>query len=245
MFIKNRIGEFEKDICSVLAHRAFHIHPKIVEKIQKRNNEEYKYFSDLFGYRINVNHYLFDGSACVFPGVRRYIGGQGKKKAYNPEYSAIIDDNTFPRHIWCFLENGKTYNGPNWKDTGFGEFELAHVFTHKTSEIEFEKQFFSFVNENLQPYGDFSCACNIALLPKGTVRPTDNSKTIKAAFYKRYVSLYGESPLNGRSGFNESLVPQWYDELNWNETPLPPQWETNVEKLLKYRTNRITELMRK
>ena len=125
-----------------------------------------------------------------------------------------------------------------------GEFELAHVFTHKESEIGFEKQFFSSVDDKLKPYSDFSCACNIALLPKGTVRPTDNSKAIKAAFYKRYISLYGELPLNGRSGFNEAVVPDWYNELAWNETPLPPHWDSNIEKLLKYRTQRITGLMK-
>ncbi len=245
MFIRNRIDEFEKDICSVLAHLAYHIHPKIVERIQSRNIEEFDYFKELFANKIEVDNYLFDGSACVFPGVRRYVSGQGKKKAYNIEYKAVIDDNTFPRHIWWFLENGKTYNGPNWRDTGLGEFELAHVFTHKESEIEFEKQFFSTIQDNLYPYGDFSCACNVALLPKGTVRPTDNSKAIKATFYKRSIDLYGESPLNGRSGFNESLVPSWYSELNWNEPPLPIGWESNIEKLLKYRTERITGLLNK
>ena len=245
MFIENKINKFERDICSVLAHLAFHIHPKIVEQIQKRNSEEYKYFSDLFGNRIEINNYLFDGSACVFPGVKRYVSGQGKKKAFNSEFSAIIDDNTFPRHLWCFLENGKTYNGPNWRDSGLGEFELAHVFTHKDSEVEFEKEFFTSFNDNLKPYGDFSCACNVAMLPKGTVRPTDNSKAIKSAFYKRYISLYGESPLNGRSGFKESMVPSWYDQLVWNEAPLPLNWRENTEKLLNYRTKRITEIMNK
>ena len=111
------------------------------------------------------------------------MSAKGKKNAYNEEYKAIIDDNTFPRHLWCFLANGKTYSGPNWKNSGLGEFELAHVFTHKESEIDFEKQFFKCVREALYPYGDFSCACNVVLLPKGTVRPTDNSITIKAAFF--------------------------------------------------------------
>lgn len=245
MFITNRISEFERDICFILAHLAFHIHPKIVEKIQEKNSEEFLYFKQLFTNKIDVNHYLFDGSACVFPGVRRYVSGKGKKRSYNHQYSAIIDDNIFPRHIWCFLQNGKTYSGPNWKNSGLGEFELAHVFTHKESEIEFEKQFFSHVTDGLKPYGDFSCACNVTLLPKGTVRPTDNSNVIKAAFYKRYVSLYGESPLNGRSGFNEGLVPSWYNELEWNETPLPENWEVNIERLLRYRTKRITEIMSK
>ncbi|TOC23798.1 hypothetical protein, partial [Vibrio parahaemolyticus] len=97
MFIENRIQEFEKDICSVLANLAFHIHPKIVEKIQVRNSDEYSFFAELFRDRIDVGNYLFDGSACVFPGVRRYVSGQGKKKSYNSDYKAIIDDNTFPR----------------------------------------------------------------------------------------------------------------------------------------------------
>ena len=245
MFIRNRIDEFEKDICSVLACLAYHIHPKIVERIQSRNIKEFDYFKELFANKIEVDYYLFDGSACVFPGVRRYVSAQGKLRAYNIEYKAIIDDNTFPRHIWCFLENGKTYNGPNWRDTGFGQFELAHVFTHKESELELEKPFFSTIQDNLYPYGDFSCACNVALLPKGTVRPTDNLRAIKAAFYKRYIDLYGESPLNGRSGFNESLVSSWYSELNWNVPPLPKNWDSNIEKLLKYRTERITGLLNK
>ena len=183
MFIKNRVFEFEQDICAVLAHLAHHIHPKIIEYIQLRNAEEHDYFKRLFANKIEIDHYLFDGSACVFPGVRRYVNSEGKKRAYNAEYRAIIDDNEFPRHIWCFLENGKTYNGSNWKATGLNQFELAHIFTHKETEIEFEKPFFSNVDVGLFPYGEFSCACNVILLPKGTVRPTDNSETIKAAFY--------------------------------------------------------------
>ena len=69
------------------------------------------------------------------------------------------------------------------------------------------------IKDVLYLYGDSSCACNVVLLLKGTVRPADNSKDIKAAFYKRYIDRYGESPLTGRSGFNDSLVPSWYGEL--------------------------------
>ena len=245
MFIRNKIEQYEKDICAILAHLAFQIHPKIVYQIQERNRQEYRFFDDLFTGKIDVQNYLFDGSACVFPGVRRYVSGQGKRKSYNAEYKAVIDDNTFPRHLWCFLENGKTYNGPNWRDSGLGAFELAHVFTHKESEIEFEKQFFSYMQDDLNPHGDFSCACNVVMLPKGTVRPTDNSKAIKAAFYMRYIELYGESPLNGRAGFKESLVPDWYSELEWNEPPLPGNWQQNTEDLLQYRTRRLTGLLSK
>ena len=245
MFIENKIKKYERDICVILARLAFHIHPKIINLIQERNHKEYSYFNELFKERVCIADYLFDGSACVFPGVRRYVSGQGNRKMYNPEYSAIIDDNTFPRHLWCFLNNGKTYNGPNWKNSGLGEFELAHVFTHKESELDLEKRFFNTVNASLNPYGDFSCACNVVLLPKGTVRPTDNSEAIKAAFYMRYIELYGESPLNGRSGFNKSLIPDWYSDLKWNEPVLPKDWVDNINKLLEYRTKRLTGLMNK
>ncbi len=63
MFIQNRINEFEKDICSILAQLAHHIHPKIVERIQSQNIKELSYFKRLFANKIELENYLFDGSA--------------------------------------------------------------------------------------------------------------------------------------------------------------------------------------
>ena len=245
MPIENRVREFEFEICSILAQLSYHVHPTIVKHIQARNIEEYDYFRNLFLNRIEISHYLFDGSACVFPGVRRYVSGQGKRQSYNDSYQAIIDDNAFPRHIWCFLSNGKTYNGPNWQKTGLSEFELAHIFTHKESEIESEKEFFDSVQSDLYPYSDFTCACNVVLLPKGMVRPTDNSRAIKAAFYMRYIELYGEDPLIGRSGFRKSRIPVWYGELKWNQPFLPSDWREKTDRLLAYRTKRVTHILNK
>ena len=76
--LKNRVGEFEFEICSILAQLSYHIHPKIIDRIQARNHQELEYFADLFADRIDVSQYLFEASACVFPGVRRYVSGQGK-----------------------------------------------------------------------------------------------------------------------------------------------------------------------
>lgn len=245
MTIENRVAEFEFEICSILAQLSHHIHPDIVALIQDRNVEELEYFRALFGNKIETDHYLFAGSACVFPGVRRYVAGQGKRRSYNQSYQAIIDDNFFPRYIWCYLSSGKGYSGPNWRATGLNEFELAHIFTHKESGLELEKSFFEVVRPGLRPYSDFTCACNVVLLPKGMVRPTDNSEAIKAAFYQRYIDLYGEEPLGGRSGFRESLVPDWYDDLKWNAPFLPPDWKEYTDNLLRYRTRRITHILSK
>ena len=239
----NRIKEFEYDICKILSQLCYHIHPKIIHHIQEKNKKEYGFFKNLFSGGIDIENYLFDGSACVFPGVRRYISGQGQKNQYNKEYKAIIDDNTFPRHLWCFLVNNKTYNGPNWKESGLNQYELAHIFTHKQTELEFETIFFNKFDSQIHPHGDFTCACNIVLLPKGTVRPTDNSQVIKSIFYKRYIDLYGESPLQGRNEFISRKVPDWYDQLKWNEPFCPANWEERVNNLLEYRTQRLAQLI--
>ncbi len=245
MQIINRIGQYNKNIAEILAHVSYHIHPNIIGYICSQNNNDYGYFKQLFGNLIDLDNFLFPGSACVFPGVIRYVRGKGKKKKYNKSYKAIIDDNTFPRHIWCFLVNGKTYNGPNWKETKLDEFELAHIFTHKSSEFEFERQAFSQFDENHIPYGEFTCAANVVLLPKGTVRPTDNSVIIKSVFYKRFIDLYGENILGGRKGFNERIVPEWYKNLEWNEPFLPIDWKKNIKNLMEYRKKRITEIIEK
>jgi len=244
MILENKIELFNKDLGIILSQLAYHIHVDIINYIQDRNISDYQYFSNLFKDKIDVNEYLFNGSACVFPGVKRYIRGQGNKFKYNEKYKAILDDNAFPRHIWCFLINGKTYNGPNWKITGLEQYEIAHIFSHKDSELEIEQKYFSSMRNGMRPYGDFTCAANTVLLPKGTVRPTDNSTLLKSIFYKRYIELYGESTLGGRQGFKMELTPSWYSDLKWNDPVLPDNWKYKVDRLLEYRKNRITEIMK-
>ncbi len=82
---KNKINEFEYDICKILTQLCYHIHPRIIRRIQEDNERQYEFFENLFSDYINIEDYLFAGSACVFPGVRRYVGGQGNKKQYNKE----------------------------------------------------------------------------------------------------------------------------------------------------------------
>src|SRR5260370_29149087 len=116
MVKRNRMNESEKEICANISRARYHIHPKIVEKIQVGNRRDMPYFKTLFAERIDISHYLYPDSACVFPGVRRYIGKERdliKKRNYYQPGRAIIEDNEFPRHIWCFLEIGKPYNGTN------------------------------------------------------------------------------------------------------------------------------------
>ena len=241
--LQNKMHLFDKDMAIILASLAYHISPEIVKYIVEQNKKDFDFFEALFKDKIDISSYLFKGSDCVFPGIRRYVSGDGKKQKYNPEYRAIIDDNIFPRHIWCYLVNGQCYSSNNWKKTKLNEFELAHIFTHKETEIEIEKKFFIDIDDNLLPHGEFTSAANVVLLPKGTTKPTDASPIIKSIFYKRYIDLYGEDTLNGRKGFIVDNVPEWYPQLKWNEPFLPKNWKENVDKLLQYRKKRIKNIL--
>ena len=240
---ENRVALFDREIANILAQLAHFVHPKIVAKVQERNKKEYSRFEQLFANKIEVGDYLFEGSACVFPGVRRFVSRRGKRFTYNSDYKAIIDGNRFPRHIWTYLVSGIAYSGPTWKNTELNEFELVHLFAHKETETEFERQFFAEFDAGVVPHGNFTSAANVALLPKGTVRPTDNSTTIKGVFFKRCIDLYGESPLSGRSRFKESLVPDWFDDLCWNDPLLPDEWESKTDRLMEYRRKRLAAIM--
>jgi hypothetical protein len=242
--LENKIKSVNKDLALILGKLAYHTAPEIVDYIAELNERDYEYFKIIFSGKIAIEHYLFPGSACVFPGTRRYISNHNDvTRKYNKEYRAIIDDNVFPRYIWCYLASGKCYSGPTWKSTGLNDFELAHIFTHKESEIDNEKDFFQSIDKKINPYGDFTSAANVVLLPKGTVRPTDNSTMIKAVFYKRYIELYGEKTLNGRRGFIEANVPDWYSDIKWNAPFLPDNWKHNIDDLIKYRNDKIASIL--
>jgi hypothetical protein len=244
--LENKIGSFNKGLALILGKLAYHIAPDIVTHIVEQNKNDRDYFTKLFAGKIEAEQYLFSGSACVFPGVRRYVSNKKDvTRTYNEAYRAIVDDNGFPRHIWCYLLGGKGYSSPMYKKIGLDAFELAHIFAHKETEINDEKEFFKTIDKDLRPYGEFTSAANVVLLPRGTVRPTDNSTVVKSIFYKRYIDLYGEETLGGRRGFLQSRVPDWYSDIEWNAPLLPEDWKKNIDALLEYRKDKITSIMEK
>lgn len=164
-----------------------------------------------------------------------------KRNAYVQGNDAIIDENMFPRYFWCYMQLGRGYSSPAWKETGMNEFELAHVFAHKLDERDLEKRVFTTADSKCKPHGLFTCAANVVLIPKGLAKPTDGLAAVRVAFFKRHVDLYGEETLPGLCGLKDSEIPEWYDDLRdkWNQPVLPPDWERNVDSLLRYRTRRL------
>lgn len=239
----NKSQTVERDTAMILAKVAHHMHPRIIKKIAEANAGYREIFASYAPPQINVDDFLYDCSACVFPGVRRHLGRKGHtaRNQYVSGNDAIIDDNVYPRHIWSFLSNGTGYNSHVWKTTNLNTFELCHIFAHKPDERRVEQKAFLFIDPQCKPYGLFTCAANVVLVPAGLVKPTDGLESVQIAFFKRHIDLYGTIGLPGIRELNESLVPEWYGELDrlWNQPILPPRWEEYVEKLLAYRDRRL------
>lgn len=238
----NKAENIERDIALALGKVCHHIHPKIVQRIIDENIKVKPEFQKFLG-NSNSDIFLYNGSDCVFPGVRRHINSEKQgtwKNNINPNDNTILNDNTFPRHIWAFLTMNKPYEGNMWKISGLSDFELAHIFGHKVDEKQLEKEVFKYYDESKLPYSYFTSASNVVLIPNGLMKPTDKFKSIKIVFYKRHIDLYGNN-LNAESQFDNRFVPSWYDEIKWNEPVLPDNWEIKVENLLKYRKKVLTE----
>lgn len=232
----------EKELALILGKITHHIHPDIANYIVQENVSFKSRFEEICHEKLNTSPFFYSGSDCVFPGFRRPINREKSRQWKNNVYRAdgtILNDNTFPRHIWAFLSMNKAYSGGTfgmWSTSGLDKFELAHVFGHKQDERGLEQKVFHDFNEDIQPYGLFTSASNIVLIPKGFAKPTDHMRNIKVCFYKRHIDLYGNN-LIGLNNLKESCVPDWYNEIQWLEPQLMDGWEQKVGNLLKYREN--------
>ena len=232
----------ERELTIMLGKICHHIHPKIVNYIAEINLIYQEEFESICHKSCNINSFFYKNSDCVFPGFRRPINNEKKGKWKNnvlEKDGTILNDNTFPRHIWAHLAENKAYSGGTagmWSSSGLSNFELAHIFNHKQDERDFEKSIFKQFDDNIEPYGLFTSASNIVLIPKGFAKPTDHMKSVKICFYKRHLELYGNNII-GLSDLDEALVPSWYSEIKWLDPILPSDWKIRIDNLLNYRKN--------
>ncbi len=231
--------DVEKEMGLILGKITHHIHPDVVNFITQENINYKERFKSICHNSCDLNSFFYSGSDCVFPGFRRPINKEKTKQWKNNVYTqdgTILNDNTFPRHIWAYLSMNKAYSGGAkgmWSASGLDKFELAHVFSHKQDERQLEKNTFSEFSNKQEPYGLFTSASNTVLIPKGFAKPTDHMVSIKQCFYKRHLELYGNNII-GLNGFNDN-IPSWYPDINWLDPVLPVNWEIKINNLLKYR----------
>jgi len=232
----------EKELAIMLATVSHHLHPDIVEFIKKKNKEFKNEFKSYSHPNLKIEDFLFDGSDCLFPGLRRPVNKEKTTKKWknniNEIDGTIFNDNTYPRHVWSFLVLNKSYSSHSWKESGLNSFELAHIFGHKIDETDLEKRAFNNFNIDQNPYSLFTSASNVVLIPKGLTKPTDKLESIKLCYYKRHIQLYGENFYN-MSGFKHDMVPEWYDDIVWPDPELPKDWKFKIQNLLEYRSRHL------
>lgn len=182
-------------LARTLARYVRFLRPEIVEAVTKDNARHADEWRALLGERgIDPDIYLWDGSPCAFPGVRRYAGSDEiarfRKRATAsapPPHCLALDDNDYPKHLWAFVFTGKYFRkrGP----TGY---QLAHLADHKEHNNRRLEEFGVEGSESPPlPFGLFASPANAAFVPAAFLRPTDFAPRVRALLLRRAYRLYG------------------------------------------------------
>jgi hypothetical protein len=179
--------------------------PEIVAAIVNDNELHREEWSrELEARGINSKAYLWERSACAFPGVRRYAGsketaryrGHAKDDDTNIEQALRLDDNDFPKQIWSF-----TFRKKHFQKRGPEGYALAHLADHKSYNNRFEIDF-DVVDGRSQSalFGLYSCATNAVFIPTSMIKPTDFGARLRNLLLRRAEHLYGA---------HCSVLPDW------------------------------------
>ena len=193
--------------------------------------------------------YLWEGSPCAFPGVRRYAGSTEiavfRHRATSdevPPQCLALDDNDYPKHLWAFAFTGKPF-----RKRGPHGYQLAHLFDHKEHGNRWREELDIPLGakEPEPPYGLFTSAANAAYVPGPFLRPTDFSSRLRSLIQRRALQLYGNicrivpTPL----AVKPCEDPNWsLDNFRW-DTPVGDM--DNVPNFLEFRRERMGKLFDK
>ena len=193
--------------------------------------------------------YLWEGSPCAFPGVRRYTGSteiavfrQRATAEEIPPQCLALDDNDYPKQLWAFALTGKPF-----RKRGPDGYQLAHLFDHKEHGNRWREELdvLPGAREPVLPYGLFTSAANSAYVPGAFLRPTDFSPKLRSLVQRRALQLYG----NICRMVPPPMVVKPCEDPNWDLDNF--RWSTpvggmdNVPNFLEFRRERMGELFDK
>lgn len=198
------------------------LHPDIVREVVADNQmQRDNWISALKLRKIDPVSYLWDGSPCAFPGVRRYAGSleianfRKHASTVNTQIADAIalDDNDYPKQLWSFVFRGAPYS-----KSGPDSYSLAHLADHKVHGNRYPDDFHVLVSEPAHSlHGLYTCPSNTIYIPRSLIKPTDFDGTIRSLLQRRAQELYG--------GFCNILPPF----LNVSQD-YPPGWNTSAFK---------------
>ena len=183
-------------LAKVLTPLVKFLHPDIVAAVAEDNRWRFpEWRAKLEKIGLDPNIYLWRGSPCAFPGVRRYAGSQEiawyRKRTtstdFQPPNCLRLDDNDFPKHLWAFVFTGKEF-----RKKGPQEYQLAHLADHKEHNNRWHQEFNR--DSEVDPpllFGLYTSPANTAYVPKNFIKPTDFVDRLRVLLLRKAYRLYG------------------------------------------------------
>lgn len=170
--------------------------PDIVEAIVLDNERNRPAFQEMLAIRgISPDLYLWSGSACAFPGVRRHSGTDEINQFRNrnrenwfkkPNGALALDDNSYPKQIWAFAFTGRRFS-----NKGPEGYSLAHLFDHKGEDRFFEEAPYTGFGTDRQALpGLFTSASNTIYICDSLMKPTDKCEPLRKLLQRKAAALY-------------------------------------------------------
>ena len=198
-------------LAKVLTPLVRFLHPDIVRSVTEDNREHSERWSSKFAdLGVDPDIYLWEGSPCAFPGVRRHAGraeialfrGKSTTPVTRPPNCLCLDDNTYPKHLWAFVFMGKPF-----RNQGPKGYQLAHLADHKEYKNRWSQEFKTEGPTDPPPLmGLFTSPANTTYVPLHFLRPTDFTGPLRALLLGKAYQLYGEvcrlapPPLHEKAG---------------------------------------------
>lgn len=222
------------------------VSPEIVAQVVEDNKKNYNELTDLLESNgITPSLYMWDGSPCLFPGIRRFVGKGEVAHTVVPEANRsekqafYFDDNRFPRHFWSYLLRGKKY-----ENTGPTGYSLAHILPHKdyqlknvALELKLPLQCKPFMLSGL-----FSSAANTCYTSTATMKPTDHNLIVKQIIQKKIISLYHNKCeiLPPEILFHDFKSPVDINTIEWGSEIIDDQY---LSEFFKFRLAEMKKLL--
>jgi hypothetical protein len=224
------------------------LHPDIVRAVVDDNQDRREaWCSRLADHGIEPCLYLWEGSACAFPGVRRYAGSteiaQHRRRmevTAGPANALKLDDNSYPKAIWSFV-----FRGERFKNEGPSGYSLAHLADHKKYKDRRQEEFDSHEKgDSLETFfGLFTSVANTVYMPSGLIRPTDFSFPLRNLIQRKAFETYGIfcNLLPPHLSIRPAQSDSWsLDAFQWCE---PVGTLAHLSAFLKYRTEEMEKLL--
>jgi hypothetical protein len=172
------------DMAHVVTKNAHFLDPSVIAAVVQDNQAHAATWRQALARAgVKPGLYLWEGSACCFPGIRRFEGADEKdaysKKLANRRFpnALELDFNDYPKWIW---------------DHVMGEipprFSLVHTFSFRDAPPSSGHNAYLPVKG---VHGLFTCATNMVYMPNSLVTVVSISEPLRALLARRQGELYG------------------------------------------------------